>query len=155
MGAHIVQGRILKYLPRPLSVEFGQQFGFTRDLEAYMDRHGGSALDPRTLDPSKLTGSREYRISTPNKKAATLFAQTIPEETKLYVAFTPLPEAFMDPHLSEDLKEIRMEWTTALNADRAMVELPTSMPDELFASKTHLAPSAVKDYSRKFAESLR
>ncbi|MGA1553064.1 MAG: helicase-related protein, partial [Burkholderiaceae bacterium] len=54
-------GRILKYLPRPLSVEFGQQFGFTHDLETYMHRHGGSALDPRTLDAEKF--SRHFAIN--------------------------------------------------------------------------------------------
>lgn len=154
LGAHIFQGRILKFLPRPLSVEFGNQFGFTRDLEAYMYEHGGSALDPRTLDPEKLGGSREYRISPPNRKAASAFSQSIPEDVKLYVAFSPLPDGFMNPNLTEDLNQIRVEWTSVLKAERPLITLPTSMPNDHFASKTHLAPSAVDSYSKTFATAL-
>ena len=155
LGAHIFQGRILKFLPRPLAVEFGRQFGFTRDLENYMNAHGGSALDPRTLDPKNLTGSREYRISSPNKKAASDFSQSIPNDVKLYVAFSPLPDGFMNPNLSEDLKELRAEWTSTLKAERALDTLPFSMPNNLFASKTHLAPSAVESYSENLATALK
>ncbi|MDA0750049.1 MAG: hypothetical protein O2964_04985 [Verrucomicrobia bacterium] len=155
LGAHILQGRILKYLPRPLSVEFGQQFGFTHDLETYMHQHGGSALDPRTLDAEKLTGSREYRISSPNKKAASLFALTIPDNSRLFIALTPLPESFVNAQFSDNLEAIRKEWATTLSADRELAALPFSMPDELFASKTHLAPAAVEDYTIRFAESLK
>ena len=74
-----------------------------------MYEHGGSALDPRTLDPEKLGGSREYRISPPNRKAASAFSQSIPEDVKLYVAFSPLPDGFMNPNLTEDLNQIRVE----------------------------------------------
>lgn len=155
LGSGIIQGRLARILPRPLSVEFGKQFGFTKDLETYMDHHGGSALDPRSLDASKLRGSREYRISTPNQKAALEFAQIIPPDVNLYVALSPLPQGFADQNLITKLEKLITEWGTLMHAEKVLTSLPISMPDDQFASKTHINPDAVDQYSKGFSNALR
>ena len=99
LGVHIIRGRILAWLPRPLSAAFGSYFGFTSNLEEYIWAHNGSAVDPRRLKESDLKGSKEYRISTSNKQNARLFSETIPEGVVLSVVLSPTPESFADAAL--------------------------------------------------------
>ncbi len=155
MGVHLIQGRLLSWLPRPLKAEFGSLFGFTKDLERYMKQHHGSALDPRSLQSEDLKGSREYRISTANMRHAESFKSILPVDTDLLVALSPLPEGFVDASLQSELPELRSQWSASLKADTIIQMLPLTMPDADFASKTHLTPKANQTYSKRLALFLK
>jgi hypothetical protein len=147
LGVHVIRGRLLSWLPRPLSAAFGSYFGFTRDLETYMWEHRGSAVDPRTIKASDLKGSKEYRISTANLRNADTFTSVIPEDVQLTVALSPTPSSFADNELTPKLASILQDWKTALKADDSLDSLPLAMEDAQFANKTHLNPVASKAYT--------
>ena len=124
LGVHIIRGRLLSWLPRPLSAAFGTYFGFTSDLEQYMREHQGSAVDPRNLKDADLKGSKEYRISSATLRSAEAFTNVIPENVKLSIALSPTPESFADENLTPKLETILEDWKSTLKADRALTSPP-------------------------------
>ena len=155
LGVHVIRGRLLSWLPRPLSSAFGAYFGFTSNLESYMWDHQGSAVDPRSLKEADLKGSKEYRISTTNQNNAALFAQIIPEGTQLAVALSPTPASFADESLVPKLASILQDWKSALNAENSFETLPLALEDNKFANKTHLNPEASKTYTLRLSDLLK
>ena len=151
LGVHVIRGRLLSWLPRPLAAAFGSYFGFTTGLETYMWEHQGSAVDPRSIKAPDLKGSKEYRISSANLGNSEAFTKVIPEGVQLTVALSPTPASFADGDLTPKLASILQEWKTTLKADDAFISLPLALEDTQFANKTHLTPEASRAYTLRLS----
>ena len=154
-GVHVIKGRLLAWLPRPLSGAFGSYFGFTSNLETYMREHQGSAVDPRSIKASDLRGSKEYRVSAANLRNAEAFTNVMPEDVQLTVALSPTPASFADADLTTKFASILQEWKTALSADDILDSLPLALEDVQFANKTHLTPEASQAYTLELSSLLK
>jgi hypothetical protein len=153
LGAHIFQGRVLaRTLPAPLPGSFGRRYGFTDDLENYLQQNRGSAMDPES---KPATGRVEYRLAGYFKSAGVSFRQTVPPVVQLFVAITPLPEQFAGPAYPARHAELLRQWSEWLKADAALTNLPAVLPDSLFAQKTHLNEAGQLRYSEDLAQALK
>lgn len=155
LGVHLIEGRLVARIPRPLFGDFGRQYGFTSRVYDYMLRNRGSALDPRTLDPEKLTGSSDYRVASAHKKGAPDFGSVVPEGIKLYVGLTPLPESFPTDRYPEDFRKLATELAGLFPGAVPLVDLPPTLPDDQFANKTHLRPEARASFTGRLHEVLK
>ena len=153
LGVEVFKGRILaRVLPAPLHGAYGRFYGFSADLEKFMAKNLGSAVDP---DVVPLTGSAEYRLSPALEKAARQFKTAVPPGVKLLVALTPVPEKFAGESFRARQSELLRQWSEWLSADALLSDLPATLPDEQFARTTHLRPEAVRVYTEMLAASLR
>ena len=148
LGLTLAEERLRSRLPVPLEpMEFRRHYGFASDLYRYMERNRGSALDPGVLDPEKhLKGSRDYHVARAHRRGASRLAIRLPGATRLLIGLSPLPQSFL-------------EGGTGLLSARSglfprgipLEELPAALPDGDFASRAHLRPEAVDDYTLRLA----
>jgi hypothetical protein len=152
-GASIFRERLLtRVAPLPLPGDFGQVHGFTWNLWDFMTEHQGSAIDPR--DFTKAEGSAEYRLAAQLKAPSEAFRAALPAGVRLVVGITPAPASFVLPSHAAICERMLAEWAGWLRAD-ATLALPSSLPDELFASATHLNHRGVETFTALLAEALR
>lgn len=152
LGTDLFQGRILaRTLPIPLSGAYGRRYGFNRDLEAWLTREYGSAVDPET---QPFTGSTEYRLAPTLERASQSFKAAMPPGAKLFVGLTPLPHGYAGANYPEVRMRLLTQWDKWLNPDGLLEELPPTLPDKSFARTTHLKESAVADYTTRLAEAI-
>lgn len=152
LGVHIFQGRLLaRALPRPLPGSFGRQYGFSDDLERYLVQNRGSALDPES---KPAAGRAEYRLASSLQSASAVVRAAVPPGAKLFVGITPLPRQFAGPAYPARQAEILREWGGWLKADGALTNLPSVLPDNLFAQKTHLNEAGQRAYTEHLAQAL-
>jgi hypothetical protein len=153
LGLEIFRGRILsRALPVPLGGPFGLRYGFSRDLEAFMDRENGSVIDPVFEKPH---GPTEYRLSPTLKPASQQFKAAVPPGAKLVVGITPIPISSAGTNYAGLHREMLRQWSAWLQADALLESLPATLPAERFARPTHLNEAAVRDYTKELAVSLR
>jgi hypothetical protein len=152
LGLHRFQGRLLaRLLPSPLAGAFGPEYGFTRDLDRYLTRHRGSALDPTRRS---ITGNPEYELH-PNLEAMSReFRETLPRDIQLVIGITPLPEGFPALDYLAEHQGMLKKWKTWIEADLALEQLPAILPASLFATKTHLNPKGVAVFTKTLGEAL-
>jgi hypothetical protein len=153
LGAEIFQGRLrARMLPVPLSGAYGRRYGFTRNLEDFLARERGSAIDPET---QPFSGSAEYRLAPPLERASRSFKAAVPSGAKLLVAITPLPARFAGPRHPQVHSNLLAQWSQWLEADAALHDLPATLPDDAFVRTTHLDESMVPEYTARLADALR
>jgi hypothetical protein len=151
-GADIINGRLLpRLVPIPLRGAYGAYYGFARDLETYMTRHAGSAIDPGA---DRFPARAEYRLSPTLAAASQSFRAQLPAATQLLVGMSPLPASIAPPRFGPMRDSLLQEWARMLKA-AALTNLPAVLPDTAFARVTHLKPSAVTNYTEQLAEALR
>jgi hypothetical protein len=152
LGLEIFRDRLFsRALPTALSGAYGRYYGFTRDLEEYLVRNRGSAVDP---DPRVFQGSAEYRLAPQLEAGSRLFKMAVPPGTKLFVGITPVPAGFAARGHAELYQQMLGQWGQWLAADAAL-ELPAVLPDHLFAKTTHLNAMGAETYSRLLASALQ
>lgn len=153
LGVEIFQGRILsRVLPIPLPGAYGRRYGFTRDLENFLARERGSAIDP---DPKPFEGNAEYRLAPTLERASKNFRAAVPSGVKLLVGITPAPERFAGPRYPQLHADLLRQWSQWLQADAALTNLPPALPDDSFVRTTHLKESVVPRYTEQLAAALR
>jgi hypothetical protein len=153
LGTDLFKGRLLaRALPLPLDGAYGRRYGFTRDLENFLDREHGSAIDP---EPQPFAGNAEYRLGPNLERASRAFRAAVPPGAKLFVGITPLPARFAGARHPEVHTDLLAQWRQWLGADVALRELPATLPDESFVRTTHLRETAVPDYTARLAAALR
>jgi len=153
LGVEIFQGRILsRALPIPLPGAYGRRYGFTRDLEDFLTRERGSAIDP---DPKPFEGSAEYRLAPTLERASKSFRTAVPPGVKLLVAITPAPERFAGPRYPQLHADLLRQWSQWLQADAALTSLPPALPDDSFVRTTHLRESVIPSYTEQLAAALQ
>ena len=152
MGGVILKGRLLsRCLPVPLAGAYGQKYGFTAGLWDYLDRHQGSAIDPRKFEGSAAQGNAEYQLSPRLEHTSQAFRSAIPPGVRLHLGITPAPESFVRADYPQRHAEMLRQLGTWLRADATLANLPATMPDERFASTTHLNEAGQRIFTEMLA----
>jgi len=152
-GVSIFHSRVLsRALPPALPGEFGRYYGFASELWDHMSRHNGSSVDPRRYDPTQSKGSAEFRISDSMLASAKRFREGLPDRWKIVTGLSPSPSGFVSPNHADIWRNLLDEWSQALSADYTLANLPSSLPDADFATRTHLARTARTSYAIAIAE---
>ena len=155
LGVETFRGRILsRAVPQPLPGELGRDFGFNQDLWDYLSAHNGSAYDPGRFDPAAAEGNAEYRLARSLEGASRAFRAAVPPGVRLVAGITPAPQSFVDRRFPEVRRKLLETWGVWLNADVLLTGLPSVMPDDLFASKTHLNKRGVRLYTEELSRAL-
>lgn len=153
LGVETFQGRILaRALPAPLPGAYGRRYGFTHDLESFLFHERGSAIDP---DPKPFEGSAEYRLAPTLERASKNFRSAVPPGVKLLVGITPTPQRFAGPRYPELQTDLLRQWSQWLQADAALADLSSTLPDDAFVRTTHLKESAIPRYTTQLADALK
>lgn len=153
LGLEIFRGRLLsRAVPTPLSGAYGRFYGFSSDLENYLTRNGGSAVDP---EGRAFKGSPEYRLAAQLQQGSQAFKAAIPPGVKLLVGITPVPAGFAGPGHAERHRQMLRQWREWLQADAALEDLPSTLPDHLFSKTTHLNEASAAAYTALLGDSLR
>lgn len=155
LGVEIFRGRILsRAIPRPLPGALGSTYGFTHDLWAFLAAHRGSAYDPGTFDPKAATGSAEYRLARSLESSSRAFRASLPPGTQLLVGITPAPQSFVEAGFNQVQNQMLQTWGSWLKADGLLTGLSPALPDEFFASKTHLNKRGVELFTGQLHREL-
>ena len=155
LGLELVRSRGLgRLLPWPLPKEHGAFYGFTDDLARYLDSHQGSAVDPNRFDPQSVRGSAEYRLARKWEAASRGFRAVLPKSVRLIVGITPAPASFVLPEHAVTCRRMLSEWGGWLEADAVLLNMPFVLPDDLFASVTHLNAAGAERFTELLAEQL-
>jgi hypothetical protein len=153
LGVEIFQGRILaRALPVPLPGAYGRRYGFTHNLESFLSRERGSAIDP---DARPFEGSAEYRLAPTLERASRNFRAAAPPGVKLFVGITPTPQRFAGPGYPELQTDLLRQWSQWLQADAPLTNLPPALPDDSFVRTTHLKESFIPRYTEQLAGALK
>jgi hypothetical protein len=137
-GLNVIRGRLVsRVLPASLPRKQGEVFGFNKDLWNFLSAHNGSGLDPNRYDANAEQGNAEFRLSKSVEEASKRFRAALPKNVKLITGITPCPESFVTAKHAETIARILQQWSAALQTDRTL-SLPPTMPDQYFASPTHL-----------------
>jgi hypothetical protein len=152
LGVDCFKGRILsRVVPVPLSGAYGRRYGFNVDLERYLTREHGSAIDP---EPQPFQGRVEYRLSPTLERASRAFRAAVPPGAKLFVGLTPAPARFAGPGYPQLHSELLRQWSRWLEADATLTDLPPTLPDDSFVRTTHLSEKAVPLYTKALGTAL-
>jgi hypothetical protein len=153
LGVDIFNGRILsRVVPGPLPGAYGRRYGFSHDLEGFLDKERGSAIDP---DPKPFEGTAEYRLAPTLERASRRFRAAVPTGVKLLVGITPAPERFVGQRHSQIHGGLLSQWAQWLQADAALTNLPPTLPDASFVRTTHLKESVIPRYTEQLAAAVR
>lgn len=152
-GADLISGRLLaRALPSPLRGPYGAYYGFSDDLERFMTREHGSAVDPGS---ERFSGNAEYRLAPTLAKASQAFRANVPNTTRLLVGITPAPAGFAGPGYPAERDIMLRQWAEWLGPAVALTNLPATLPNDQMARVTHLKPEAIADYTRAVAAAVR
>lgn len=153
LGLEALRGRILcRLLPTPLPGAYGRHYGFTTDLERYLDEHQGSALDPESRP---LTGSAEYRLAPQQEAPSRNFRAALPAGVSLLAGIAPVPSGFAEDGYEATRDRMLRQWSEWLEATAPLDGLPATLPDAHFASVAHLNADGVRHFTAALAEALR
>lgn len=155
LGLSVLRGRFLdRALPTPLPGRYGEFYGFTADLERFMASRNGSAVDPHRYSPGPGQGSADYRLAANLQPASREFRARVPVRARLFVGITPIPASHALRQYDARHRDLLAEWSRWMQADAALGNLPPTLPDDQFASVTHLNESGASEFTRRLAESL-
>jgi hypothetical protein len=91
LGLEFFRTRVLsRALPTPLAGPYGRRYGFSADLESYLTRHHGSAIDP---DPKPFQGNPEYRLAPQLEVQSRAFKRRFPTASNCSSQSRPFPRA--------------------------------------------------------------
>lgn len=156
LGADLVRGRLLaRAIPVPLPGEFGRLYGFTDDFSRALSANRGSAIDPGRFERAKAQGNAEYRLAKRFEAESRRFRECVPPGVQLAVGLTPAPSSFVGRDHAATCRRLLDQWAGWLKADLALTGLPAAMPDDQFASVTHLTAEGRKEFTAQLAAELR
>ena len=155
MGSEVFKGRIWsRIIPNPLDGAFGLKYGFTSGLRSFLLQQNGSLIDPQEYDGTVVRGSAEYRLATQIEAGSRRFRLAVPADVRFFVGITPVPEGFVSPNYPEAHARMLNQWAEWLRADAVLSDLPPVLPDEAFATKTHLNEQARSVYTESVAQAV-
>lgn len=153
-GLNIFQNRLLSRTPLPLPKEWGRFYGFNLNLDDFMRRERGSAVDPHQFVPAPGQGNAEYHLAPALKDSCASFRAALPPDARLVVGLTPVPESFAQPDHDARCQRILAEWAEWTGANMVLTNLPATLPDHLFASTTHLNEKGRLVFTEQLARNL-
>ncbi len=154
LGLHIVQGRLWSRMPLALPGEYGRFYGFNLDLDDFMTRHQGSAIDPHQFQAEARQGMLECRLAPSLEPGCLALRAAVPERAKLIAGLTPVPESAAPADYATRWQQLLTTWGRWMHADVLLTNLPPTMPDSLCASTTHLNQEGCRRFTRILAQHL-
>lgn len=155
IGSEVFKGRIWsRLIPNALDGAFGLKYGFTSGLRSFLLQQNGSLIDPQEYDGSVVRGSAEYRLAKHIEAGSRRFRLAVPADAKLFVGITPVPEGFVSPNYPEVHARMLSQWAEWLQADAVLDDLPPVLPDDAFATTTHLNEQARSVYTESVAQAV-
>jgi hypothetical protein len=156
LGLANLRDRVLdRALPRALPVAYAETYGFTHDLYHIMDENGGHVQAAGRFEAGPGQGHAEYSVSEQVIAAGVRFREAVPQTVKLLAAITPAPDSFVLSGYPAIRDEMLAAWVESMEADIGLADLPATMDDRFFASKTHLNQRGSARFSRQLAAALR
>ena len=153
LGLEKFRGRLFaRVVPSPFPGAYGKRFGFTRELDNFLDENRGSAIE---LERRKFEGNPEYRLGADLEDASRVFRAAVPAGAILAVGITPAPAGHVQSGHMERYQSMLVQWGQWLQADVVLSNLPPTMEDENFATKTHLTEAGTGIYTKLLAKELR
>jgi hypothetical protein len=153
LGLELFRDRAFcRVVPTALPGPYGRVYGFSTDLDRYMTQAGGSAVDP---DRRPFQGNAEYRLAPPLEETSASLRAAVPRTAKLLAAITPVPAGFAGRDYASQQPAMLAERGRWLRADATLTELPATLPDDLFASTTHLTEAGMRQYTGMLGQALK
>jgi hypothetical protein len=154
-GLSIFEDRFWSRLPLPLPREYGRFYGFNLDLNHFMEKHHGSAVDPHQYVPAPGEGNAEYRLAPAIQPACMALKAAVPPGAQLVLGLAPVPESFASKDHAFRYHRLLQEWGQQIQAEVLLTNLPSTMPDACFASTAHLNEKGASRYTEMLAECLK
>jgi hypothetical protein len=152
-GLEHFQGRLLcRALPTPLHGAYARYYGFSSNLDAFMARNLGSAVDP---ERRPFQGNAEYRLAPQLEAASRAFREAVPTGARLAVGITPVPAGFAPAGYEATRDQMLRQWSEWVRADVTLKELPAVLPGYRFAQTTHLSEAGARAYTETLAPLLK
>jgi hypothetical protein len=156
LGLEVFRGRLLsRFVPIPLPGQYGLFYGFTTDLWRHLEGRRGSAIDPHRFDLQSARGNAEYRLASQFEGQSRQFRNCVPPGVSLVVGLTPVPQSFAQENEAQTCQQMLAHLAGWLSADAVLTNLPATLPDELFATVTHLSERGSERFTGLLAEELR
>jgi hypothetical protein len=153
-GEVIYRHLVAPTLALPLPGAYGRFYGGAAALEVALERGQGSLTDPNTwkAQPATIT----LRISDAVAKRLEILRRTLLElgARRVLSGLSPLPERALTDRNPKLMQALSAELARRLDAE-ALAGLAFSLPDERFASLTHLNAAGRSAYSKELAALLR
>jgi len=125
-----------------------------------INKQQGTLTSPTSLAPAnnpKLNKPHDYAISRPNEaslRKAKVMLRELPIE-KIYLAILPLPDIYHNPALEAPRKQFILKLQKILGLPKeALLEMPFSLPYELYSNKNHFNDKGRTVYTQIFRKSL-
>jgi hypothetical protein len=154
LGLDVFRSRFLGRLPLALPGPYGYYYGFTRNLQEFMDAHRGSVVDPHQFVPRAGLGNAEYRLAPAWEPGCQAIKAAVPPGTILVIGITPVPQSFAASDFPARRDRILNQWGQWIQADVCLSHLPPVLPDSWFASITHLNEEGARRYTEILAQCL-
>jgi hypothetical protein len=152
LGLEIIRGRfVTRILPQPLRDRYGDLYGFTSGLDRRLTEQRGSLID---MEPKPFSGNAEYRLANSLEMQSRTFRAVLPNGAKLLVGITPVPDTFAPAGYAEQFQSMLRQWSQWLQADVALTNLSSTMPDRFFSKVTHLNAEGVLAYTEQVGRSI-
>jgi len=156
LGLDLLRSRLLaRLLPVPLPGLYGATYGFTWDLWRQLDAHSGTLTDPGRYDPLAPMGSAEFRLAGGWEGACAVLRAAVPSGVTLAVGVTPCPASFVRPETAQSCRTLLTTLGQWLRADVVLTNLPLMLPDQEFASLTHLNAQGTPQFTSTLAGLLK
>ncbi len=156
LGIESLRERLLpRLVPLPLPGAYGVRYGFTWDLWRFLTESQGGAVDPNRFDRQAASGNAEYRLAKRFELESRQFRAALPPGVRLVAGLTPAPASFVGPDHPATVQRLLQQWGGWLQADLLLTNLPASLPDDRFASVTHLNNLGAAEFSTRLTEELR
>jgi hypothetical protein len=155
LGIETFRGRIFARTPVCLSGSLGDAYGFTTDLWNWMSLENGSLVAPGRFIARAGQGNAEYQLSKSLDSASRDFKATVPPNARVIIGITPSPRSFVRADHAQRCQAMLAQWAEWMGADATLTNLPSTLPDDMFASTTHLNETGARMFTEVLARELR
>lgn len=154
LGLKLFEQRFVwAHVPITLANQFGSYYGYQVGLEEYMAGHNGSAVEAKPFQASHEKNVR-FVLHEPIREATKRLRARLPTNIELVVAIMPIPFSSRTATSEAEIAQLRSEWPTLLRPCTVLTNLPMTLPDNFFATHTHLSPRGQEVFTRWLAEQI-
>jgi hypothetical protein len=156
LACDILRQRVVQpWIPTLLGGRFAVVYGSNRGASRHLHRHYGSLIDPTLFDPAIEAGSREYRLHPRLEEEGRAFRLSVPDRVRLIAGITPVPATLAGPDHELTARAMLRQLGEWLGAAATLTDVPLTLPESEFATRTHLNRRGAQAFTRELARQLR